>query len=66
MVHWVDAAIVEMFFWDQFRYFDGAPQDRVMKVAQRIKKFMPGAKTELGFDIFVRKRGPNGGVTSIM
>jgi hypothetical protein len=66
-VNWVDAAVLEIFFWDQFRYFaDEPPVERVNKVAQRIKDFMLGGAKELGFDIFVRKKGPGGGITSIM
>lgn len=67
LVNWVDSAVVEMFFWDQFKYFPKAPPvERVVRVASRINEFMPGAQDELGFDIFVRKRGPGGGITSIM
>ncbi len=72
-VNWVDAAILEMFFWDQFRYFETRgreeivpPIERVVKVAEQVKSLMSGLRERLAFDIYVRKKGAGGGVKGII
>jgi hypothetical protein len=65
--NWIDAAVVEMFFWHRFRRLSRlAEVQRVVKLAEQIGTFTPGASEKLGFDIFVRRKGKGGGIRGII
>jgi hypothetical protein len=59
-VNWMSSSVVDLFFWNHYYSVDSevGELERVQSVATAIKRFMPGAHYDLGFNIYIR--GPGG------
>lgn len=67
-VHWISAAAVDLWFWNEYYRFQSSTpvHKRIHHLARRIAKFMPGAHSKLGLEIFVRQQGRGGGVKGLI
>lgn len=66
-VHWLDSFVVDLFFWNKyFRRRNGTDLEKIEHVAKAFTTMMPGAAEKLGFNIYVRRQGPSGGVRPIL
>lgn len=61
-VNWMSSSVVDLFFWNHYYSIDSdaGELERVQSVAAAIKRFMPGAHRDLGFNIYVRLPGGTG------
>ena len=65
-VNWIDSSIVDLYFWNAYFREDSGQRtlQAARSVARKIDRFMPGAYENLGFNIFVRRKG--GGVEPLL
>lgn len=58
-IDWMDSSTVDMFFWQQYlNNEEGTAIERINVSAEAIRRLMPGAAKQMGFEIYVRsKRG---------
>lgn len=61
-VNWMSSSVVDLFFWNHYYSVDDevGELERVQSVASAIKRFMPGAHYDLGFNIYIRRPGATG------
>jgi hypothetical protein len=61
-VNWMSSSVVDLFFWNHYYSVDDevGELERVQNVASAIKRFMPGAHYDLGFNIYIRRPGATG------
>lgn len=54
--------MVDLFFWNHYYSIDSdvGELEQVQSVAAAIRRFMPGAHHDLGFNIYVRRPGGTG------
>lgn len=65
-IDWIDSSVLDLLFWNKFFSSNGTPIQRIEQTAQQILKAAPGLVRDLGFCIYRRKRGPNGGIRDLM
>lgn len=64
VIDWIDSSALDMFFWQQYlNDEEGTALERIHRCAQEIRRLMPGAHKEMGFEIYVRG---NGGVKGLL
>jgi hypothetical protein len=62
-VDWFASSVVDLFFWNHYYHPDNkelGEQERIQNVAEAVKRFMPGAHQDLGFNVYVRRPGAGG------
>jgi hypothetical protein len=66
-VNWMSSSVVDLFFWNHYYQIgeEVGEIERIQQVAEAVRRFMPGAYTDLGFNIYVRKPG-TGGIKGLM
>ena len=65
-IDWIDSSVLDLLFWKKFFESSGTPVERIRYAAQEIKRAASGLIEELGFCIYVRKKGPGGGVKNLL
>ncbi len=65
-IDWIDSSVLDLLFWNKFFYSDGTPVERIRSVAKQIKQLVPGLIDELGFRIYIRKKGPSGDIKNLL
>jgi len=62
IIDWIDSSALDMFFWQQYlNDEEGTALERIHRCAEAIRRLMPGAHKEMGFEIYVRgNRGVKG------
>lgn len=54
-IDWIDSSVVDMFFWQQYlNGEEGTAMERIHRCAEAIRRLMPGAAKQMGFEIYVR------------
>jgi len=65
VIDWIDSSAVDMFFWQQYlNDEEGTAMERIHRCAEAIRRLMPGAAKEMGFEIYVR--GTRGRVKGLL
>jgi len=55
VIDWIDSSAVDMFFWQQYlNDEEGTAMERIHRCAEAIRRLMPGAAKQMGFEIYVR------------
>ena len=67
-IDWIESTAIDIFFWSEYICSEGAARQKIEAVAERIKGVFKRRYLceEMGFNIFVRKSGPGGGLTSLV
>jgi hypothetical protein len=55
VIDWIDSSALDMFFWQQYLNDErGTALERINRCADAIRRLMPGANKEMGFEIYTR------------
>jgi hypothetical protein len=65
-IDWIDSSVLDLLFWNKFFAADGTPVERISSVAEQLLDLAPGLVRDLGFCIYARRRGRNGGIRNLM
>ena len=63
---WVDSTLLDTLFLRRVLALDGTPVDRVKACVESLEAHAGGLCQELGFNVYVRKVGPGGGVKPLL
>ena len=68
-IDWIDSSVLDLLFWNTIldrRFARETPVERIRLAAEEILKLAPGLVEELGFCVYIRKKGPGGGILNLL
>lgn len=66
-IDWIDSSVLDLLFWNKF--FESnttTPVEHIEATCKAIKELAPGLINKLGFSVYARKKGPRGGIRSLL
>ncbi len=65
-INWIDSSALDILFWNKFFSFPGPAIHRIESTALATQRLAPGLVVELGFCVYTKKKGPNGGIKNLL
>jgi hypothetical protein len=68
-VNWIDSSALDLLFFNELMRVEGGgltPREKIVHVTERMCARAPSLVEELGFGVFVRKRGYSGGAENLV
>ncbi len=65
-VDWMESSALDILFWSTFYGMSGTPIERIEATAENISKMAKGLIKNLGFQIYVRKKGKIAGLKNLL